>query len=174
MRKHWRAILLALGSSFTLLMGLLVTANAASASTAPCSETCLFNNFWDQSYTGGGLYILGSTHNEDLVGFPVDNGMGEANVYEFVPTSGGLGQDGYGTLHLNTDPSLCWNAANGSVALDSCPSNDGNELFSFTQSGANYRIYSYRYGEWVAADNIGQPLYFTTGDNDTSLWHVTS
>jgi hypothetical protein len=171
MRKHWRAILLALGSSLALLMGLVVTANPAAAQPSACNAGtgCILANLWDLSTTGGGLAIEGNGHNNDLTASPLDEHIGTS--FEFIPTS-----YGYGVLHQVTNFFLCWNTNGSAIGLDSCPSVDTNEWFEFIQYGNYWLIKSWRTDLYVAATNSpsGNNLYFTSGINDTSLWRDVS
>jgi hypothetical protein len=64
----------------------------------------------------------------------------------------------------------CWNTNGTAIGLDSCPVDDTNEWFEFVQHGNYWLIKSYRTGQYVGADRDGEPIYFTTGVNDTSLW----
>jgi hypothetical protein len=162
MRKSWRATLLALGSSLALLMSFVLTADPASAQPEQCYDGCFLANLWD-----GGLVINGLVHNDPLFTYPLS--YDEADGYIFAS----VGHGTFGTLKAVAN-GLCWNAVSKTdISLDSCPSGDTNEWFSFTQHGNYWLIYSYRFNEWVAADGNanGGDLYVTTGENDTSFWY---
>lgn len=153
------------------LAGSLWTAGSASAATPPCSPPggCFFQNLYS---SGGnhGLYAVGQGHNQDILSNWTGAGTG-GNIWSFTGKSGN-----WGIIQNQSGGAVqgeCWNTNGSAISLDSCPSGDTNEYFEFVLDGNYWLIKSYRTGAYVAADRSGQPIYFTTGVNDTSLWSTS-
>ncbi len=146
-----------------LIAGLALTAGPASAAANPCTSGCFLQNLYTSS-SGSGLYIYGTGHNQDLRS-SFDNGDGF--LFTFKSGNWGIIQD---ENPASGAVGECWNTNGTAIGLDSCPAGDTNEYFQFVQDGNYWLIESDRTGQYIAADRNGNPIYFTTGVNDTSLW----
>jgi hypothetical protein len=156
-----------------LLVGSVLTAGPASAQPIVCDPgySCVLENLYVNPL-GPGLYIVGTGHNNPLIG---QDGDGYDWGHDFTFTN--VDSSPWGIIQDVTPGSStygeCWNTNGTAIGLDSCPSDDTNEYFEFVLDGNYWLIQSYRTGEYIAADSTFGALYFTTGVNDTSLWSAS-